>query len=330
MKTTTLGSTGVQVSRICYGAWQLAGDWGGLDERAAIGAIHHARSLGVNFFDTAAVYGWGASERLLGRALADDLRARREEIMLATKGGLRRLDDGSVVRDAGYAALRAGVEASLRNLGVEHIDIYQLHWPDPDTPPQESAAALGELVDEGKIRFAGLSNHGVDAMRAFAEVRPVDTLQPPYSLIQRAAEEDVLPYCEREGIGVFVYGPLAHGLLGGAMTTTTRFGDDDWRARSPLFDGEPFRRNLEVVGRLGELARELGSSVAQLAIAWVLAHPAVDAAIVGARHAEHVAANVQAAALELPGDVRARIDEIASAAAPVAEPFPRRRPVTAA
>ncbi|MEA2424169.1 MAG: hypothetical protein QOH13_579, partial [Thermoleophilaceae bacterium] len=247
MNSVRLGMTQLQVSPICFGTWQLGGDWGGFDEREATAAIRHALELGVNMFDTAQAYGFGASERLLGRALAPELRSRRDEIVIATKGGLRRNGGDQVVRDASPAWLRAGVEQSLRALGVDHIDLYQLHWPDPAESVAETAGALQELVEEGKIRHVGVSNFDPAQMAAFARSRPVETLQPPYHLFRRDIEAEILPYCAEHDIGVLVYGPLAHGLLTGAVDEETTFEASDWRAASRLFRGDALRRNVEAV-----------------------------------------------------------------------------------
>jgi aryl-alcohol dehydrogenase-like predicted oxidoreductase len=223
MDTITLGMTELEVSRIAFGTWQLGGEWGQFDEEQAVAAIQKARGLGINFFDTAQGYGFGASEELLGRALRDDLDNRRDEIVIATKGGLRMTEHG-VVRDARPDFLRDGLEDSLRSLRVEHIDIYQVHWPDPDVPFAETAAALEELVQEGKIRHVGVSNYDAAQMGEFARIRPVETLQPPYSLFRRDIETGVLPFTREHDIGVLVYGPLAHGLLAGGMDANTTFG----------------------------------------------------------------------------------------------------------
>jgi aryl-alcohol dehydrogenase-like predicted oxidoreductase len=313
--------TNLQVSPICLGTWQLGGDWGSFDERKAIDAIRHALDLGVNLFDSAQAYGFGASERLLGRALAPELRSRRDDVVIATKGGLRPHGDG-VVRDASPAWLRAGVEQSLRALGVDHIDIYQLHWPDPAVPVADTAGALQELVDEGKIRHVGVSNFTARQMAAFARTRPVETLQPPYHLFRRDIEPKVLPYCSEHDIGVLVYGPLAHGLLTGAIDEDTTFDASDWRSASPLFQGDALRRNVAAVRRLERLASEFDSSVSALAIAWTLAHPAVDVAIVGARSAGHIEDSVSAASLQLEDVDLDEIDVIMEGAVPVGGPTP--------
>jgi aryl-alcohol dehydrogenase-like predicted oxidoreductase len=322
MTTVTLGMTGLEVYPIAFGTWQLGGEWGEFDERQAIAAIRQARELGVNLFDTAQGYGFGASEQLLGRALRDDLDKRRDEVVIATKGGLRMTDDG-VVRDASPDFLRSGVEDSLRSLGVDYVDIYQVHWPDPDVPIAATAAALEELVQEGKIRHVGVSNYDAAQMAEFARIRPVETLQPPYHLFRRDIEAEVLPYAREHDIGILVYGPLAHGLLTGGMNEHTTFAADDWRSQSSVFEGEAFRRNLEVVGELERLAAdELGTSVAQLAVAWTLANPAVHVAIVGARSPRHIEEGVAAAQLRLGEVELERIDRIMVGAAAVAGPFP--------
>jgi len=321
MKTVTLGATGLRVTPLAYGTWQFGGDWGPVDERAAIAAIAQARSLGVNFFDTAQAYGFGRAERLLGRALAADLRSDRESVVIATKGGLR-MDGDKLVRDASPAWLRKGVEASLEALGTDHIDLYQVHWPDPHTPLRETAAGLAELVHEGLIRHVGVSNYTPAQIGEFSTVLPAETVQPLYHLFRRDVEADLLPYAAAHDIGVLAYGPLAHGLLGGTMTEATRFGAGDWRAHSPAFTGIGFAYNLEVVAALRAFAARHGATIAQLAVAWVLANPAVQVAIVGARTPAHLAESLGALDLTLsPADL-AEIDRVAAVAVPVGGPTP--------
>ena len=314
METVILGMTDLKVSRIAFGAWELGGEWGSFDENAAIATIRHAREHGITLFDTAQAYGFGASERILGRALRDDLDQRRDEVVIATKGGLRMTESG-LVRDSSRAWLRQGVEDSLRALGVDYIDLYQVHWPDPNVPRAETAGALDELVREGKIRHVGVSNFDVAEMAAFEETRPVETIQPPYSLFRRDIEADVLPYTLAHDIGVLVYGPLAHGLLTGSMDDETTFAQDDWRSTSSSFRGATYHRNLEKVRDLQRFASvELGTSVAQLAVAWTLANPAVQVAIVGARRAPHIDEAVAASELHLGDDELAHIDRIMAGA----------------
>ncbi|MEA2421855.1 MAG: hypothetical protein QOF55_954, partial [Thermoleophilaceae bacterium] len=271
--------------------------------------------------DTAQAYGFGASERLLGRALGDELNHRRDDVVIATKGGLRMTEHG-MVRDSSASWLRAGVEQSLRALGVEHIDLYQVHWPDPNVPLAETAGALQQLVDEGKIRHVGVSNYSTTEMAGFARARRVETLQPAYHLFRREFEADIAPYVLEHDIGVLIYGPLAHGLLAGKMDEHTPFPEDDWRGQNSLFQGETFRRNLEKVRELDRLARERGRSVSQLAIAWTLANPAVDVAIVGARRAAHIEESVGAADFELSEEDLAEIDRIMAGAVTVPGPSP--------
>lgn len=321
MEMTRLGMTDLHVFPIAFGTWQLGGDWGHFDEREAIAAIRHARELGIDLFDTAQAYGFGASERLLGRALGDELNHHRDDVVIATKGGLRMTEEG-VVRDASAGWVRSGVEQSLRALGLDHIDIYQVHWPDPDIPLAETAGALQQLVEEGKIRHAGVSNYSTNQMAEFARTRPVETLQPAYHLFRREFEDHVAPYVLEHDIGVLVYGPLGHGLLTGNMDDHTTFADDDWRSKSPLFQGDTFRRNRATVRELDRFARERGHTVSQLAIAWTLAHPAVNVAIVGARSATHIEDSVGAADFELSDEDLAEIDRIMAGALTVAGPSP--------
>ena len=327
MDKVTLGRSGLKVSPICFGTWELGGEWGSVDEEAATAAIRRARDLGINFFDTAQGYGFGASERLLGAAIADDLRWNRDEVVVATKGGLRREGD-RLVRDASRAWLREGVEASLDALGVDAIDLYQVHWPDPNTPFAETAGALAELVAEGKIRHAGVSNFDADQMEAFAEDGPLETLQPPYHMFRRAIDATVLPYCRTHDIGVLVYGPLAHGLLTGAMRESTVFAADDWRSKSPDFSGETFRRNLAVVDDLKQFAAHRDLSLSVLALAWTLANPTVDAAIVGTSNPGHLTDAVKAVDVQLSHEDLAEIDRILAGSAPVRGPSPEGMPTS--
>ena len=321
MERVRLGMTELQVSPIAFGTWQLGGDWGDVDEHEAAAAIQHAREQGINFFDSAQAYGFGSSERLLGRVLRDELEHRRDEVVIATKGGLRMTADG-MVRDSSREWLRQGVEESLRALGTDHIDLFQVHWPDPDRPLAETAAALQELVDEGKIRHVGVSNFDVAEMTKFAYTRPVETLQPPYNLFRRDIEGEELPYAEEHDVGVLVYGPLAHGLLTGAMNEATTFSSDDWRSGSPLFQGDAYRRNLETVRALDRFARAYGHTVAELAVAWALSHPAVDVAIVGSRSPAHIQGAIDALEVDLSRDELDEIQDVMDGAVPVGGPSP--------
>lgn len=318
METVSLGRTKLEVSRICLGTWQFGGDWGEIDREEAIATVGRARELGINFFDTAQAYGFGASEKLLAQALEG---VPREEVVIATKGGLRR-EGEELLRDASPRWLRAGLEESLRHLRTDYVDIFQVHWPDPGTPFEQTAAALEELVREGKVRHVGASNYDALQIAQFERTRRLDTLQPPYHMLRREIERTVLPYCREHDIGVLIYGPLAHGLLSGHFTRETRLAGDDWRAGSALFSGDAYRRNLRIVERLEALAGELGITVAQLAIAWTLANPAVHVAIVGARRPAHIEGAAPAAGIHLDADALGRVEEILTEAALVGGPTP--------
>ena len=325
MEYTQFGQTALRVSKISFGTWEFGGDWGRV-ERTQWGAgkasVQKALELGINFFDTAQAYGFGLAERMLGEALQPYLsKGRREDLVLATKGGLR-MEGDTLLRDASPGWLRQGVEQSLRNLGVDYIDLYQVHWPDPNTPIEETAGALDQLVREGKIRYVGVSNYNVAQMEAFERTRKLDSLQPPYSLFRRDIEQEILPYTRQHGIGVLVYGALAHGMLAGGFTAQTTFASDDWRSKSPIFHGEPFQRNLAVVEHLKRLAQREGMSVAQLAIAWVLAQPDIDVAIVGARTPEHLEQTAQAGEIHLSQASLQEIERIMREAVPIGGPAP--------
>jgi aryl-alcohol dehydrogenase-like predicted oxidoreductase len=321
MGYTQLGRTNLRVSTIAYGTWQFGGDWGSFETREAQAAIRHALELGITLFDTAQAYGFGISERVLGEALKPELRSRRDTVILATKGGLR-MQGGTLLRDASARWLREGVEQSLRNLGVDYIDLYQAHWADPHTPIEETASTLAQLAQEGKIRYVGVSNYDVDQMQTFERTRTIDALQPPYDLFRRDIERAILPYCQEHGIGVLVYGPLAHGLLAGGYTPQTTFASDDWRSKSAEFQGDRFARNLAVVERLKGVAARQGISVAQLAVAWVLANPAVDVAIVGARNPQQLEQTVPAADVHLTSETLGEIAQIMRDAVPIGGPSP--------
>jgi len=312
----------LEVSPICFGTWQLGGEWGAVDRERATAAIGAARELGIDFFDTAQAYGFGRSERLLAEALGDELRgSARDALTIATKGGLRPVD-GGVERDCSPDFLRAGCEASLDALGIDRIDLYQLHWPDPATPLAETGAALAALRDEGLIAHVGVSNFDAEQLAELSQTIPVETLQPPYHLFEREIEDSTLPWCRDHDVGVLAYGPLAHGMLTGAIERATEFAADDWRSQSPMFSEPALTGNLAIVRQLARVADDLGVTVAQLAIAWVLDNPAVQVAIVGSRNAEHIAAAVAATELTLDAAARERIEEIAAGAIGAPGPSP--------
>lgn len=319
MQELRLGRTDLAVSAIALGTWSFGGDWGAVDADAAARTITGAVDLGINFFDTAQAYGFGQAERILGDALWSAVR--RDEVVIATKGGLRP-HGNALVRDASAEWLRQGVEESLRNLRTDYIDLYQVHWPDPRTPAAETGAVLRELVEQGKIRYAGVSNYDVAQLAQLRRFAAVDALQPPYHLFRQEIDVDVLPYCLEHEIGVLVYGSLAHGLLSGSMTPDTSFAPDDWRAHSPDFAGEAFAANLAVVAELAAFAAERSLSLPELAVAWTLAHPAVSVVIVGARDPDHLRDNIAAADVKLEDDDLWEIDRIMTSAVPVHGPAP--------
>jgi aryl-alcohol dehydrogenase-like predicted oxidoreductase len=323
MQYTKLGERGPRVSRIAFGNWSAGGDWGSVDRAAAIAAMRAALDLGITLFDTARAYGFGAAEELLGEALRPEIQSARESIVIATKGGLR--DEGGLpVRDASPAALRRDLEASLRSLGTDFVDLYQVHWPDPATPIVETARALDAFVKEGKVRYVGVSNFDAREMTTFQQVRPIDALQPPYHLFRRDIEDSILPFAQEHGIGVLVYGPMAHGLLSGRMNESTTFPANDWRSKSEMFTGQTFKRNLAIVRRLEDFAADREMTVAELAIAWTLANPAVDVAIVGARNPEQIQQTAPAADIRLSSRELSEIEEILRDEVPVGGPAPEK------
>jgi aryl-alcohol dehydrogenase-like predicted oxidoreductase len=319
MQTVRLGQTDLEVSPIALGTWAFGGEWGSFDHTDAMNTIRRALELGLNFFDTAQGYGFGVSERLLGEALWSAVG--RDEVVVATKGGLR-MEGDTLRRDASANWLRSGVESSLRNLGTDYIDIYQVHWPDLHTPAGETAQVLQDLVAEGKIRHVGVSNYSPEQMDELAAYGRVETLQPPYHMFHRDIESEVLPYAAKHDIGVLVYGPMAHGLLAGRMGADTTFPPDDWRSHSRDFTGQNFARNLDVVEELKEFARLRGIQVPQLAIAWTIAHPAVQVAIVGARRPSQLETLVPASGVPLTPSDMEELEHILSAAVRVAGPSP--------
>lgn len=319
MEYCELGKTGLRVSRICLGTWEFTADWGEVDVEACRSVVRKALDVGINFIDTAQAYGFGEAERILGEALAPDLKGHRDEIFIATKGGMR-IDDGRLVRDSTPEHLRAGLEDSLRLLGTEYVDIYQLHWPDLTIAFEETATLLERFVAEGKARHIGVSNFDAAQMTEFEGGGRLETLQPPYSLFRRDIEREVLPYCRTQAIGVLPYGVLAHGLLTGKYTVDWRFPANDWRSTSSIFGGDACRRNLEIVRHLKGFAEQRDCSVSQLAVAWVLANPAVHSAIVGARSPRQLEETAESAGIELTQEELEAIDGLWSGAEPIGPP----------
>ncbi|MDR2113443.1 MAG: aldo/keto reductase [Candidatus Accumulibacter sp.] len=269
MEKIVLGASGVETSRIGLGTWAIGGwTWGGTDEAVSIATICRAVERGITLIDTAPVYGFGRSEEIVGKALHQS--GLRGKAQIATKAGLGWVD-GKVFRDARPARIRREIEDSLRRLRTEVIDLYQIHWPDPETPIEETAGTLGELRREGKIRAIGVSNHSPEQMEAFRAVTQLDTVQPPYNLFEREIERDVLPYAVAAGITVLSYGALCRGLLSGKVTAERRFEGDDLRRYDPKFKPERRPQYLAAVAGLQSLAQaRYGKSVLELALRWVL------------------------------------------------------------
>src|SRR5580765_6368145 len=284
LATAPLGATGMEITRVGFGAWAIGGGgwqfaWGPQDDEASIETIRHALDLGVNWIDTAAVYGLGHSEEVVGRALE----GLAERPYLFTKTGRVALGDGRIGSRLTRESIRREVEASLRRLGVDAIDLYQIHWPDPVEEIEEGWTEFAALKAEGLVRHIGVSNFGVEQLRQIQQIAPVESLQPPYSLVVRDAERELLPFAGGEGIGVIVYSPMASGLLTGAMTREriASLPEDDWRRRAARFQEPELTANLELVERLRGVAERHGVSPGAAAVAWTLRDPAVTAAIVG-------------------------------------------------
>jgi aryl-alcohol dehydrogenase-like predicted oxidoreductase len=310
MQTRQLGNSDMKVTPVGYGAWAVGGSgwqfaWGSQDDNDSIAAIHRALELGVNWIDTAAVYGLGHSEEVVARALKSWSGPRP---YIFTKCGLRwdskdadskgHDSHGEVQKVLKANSIREELENSLRRLSTDVIDLYQI----PDSPElEEGWSTMDELQREGKVRWIGVSNFNVKQLKRAQTIAPVTSLQPPYSLIHREVEEDILPYCLHKGIGVIVYSPMASGLLTGAMTAerAARLPEDDWRHGHPDFTEPDLSRNLELVERLREIAQRHNRSIGEVAIAWTLRNPAVTGAIVGARNAKQAGGVMRAGDLHL-------------------------------
>src|SRR6267142_889973 len=287
MKTKRLGNTDLFITHIGFGAWAIGGSgwefgWGEQDDKASVAAIHRALDLGVNWIDTAAVYGMGHSEEVVASALRTWHGPRP---YVFTKCGLRWDERGYVHRSLYANSIRSECEDSLGRLKVDVIDLYQIHWPTEDL--EEGLEAMVRLQKEGKIRWIGVSNFDVDEMRRAQMITRITSLQPPYSLVRREVEQETLPYCRSSGLGVIVYSPMASGLLTGAMTRerAARLPKDDWRRGHPDFTEPNLSYNLALVERMREIAYRHNRFVGEVAIAWTLGHPGVTGAIVGARDA---------------------------------------------
>jgi aryl-alcohol dehydrogenase-like predicted oxidoreductase len=316
MQKRRLGNSDLEITSIGIGAWAMGGGgwafaWGPQDDQESIAAIHAALDRGLNWIDTAAVYGLGHSEEVVARALE----GRSQKPYVFTKCERLWNDRGEIAKSLKEPSIRKEVEASLRRLKVDIIDLYQIHWPEPDEEVEEGWSTLAKLKQEGKVRHIGVSNFNVNQMKRAQAIAPITSLQPPYSLISPEIEESVLPYTQANNIGVIVYSPMKSGLLSGAMTRerVASFPVDDFRRRMPNFQEPLLTRNLDLAELLRTIGRRHGRTSGEIAIAWTLRHPAVTAAIVGMRSAKQVEGVIGAGDFRLSADELAEIDQFRAA-----------------
>lgn len=310
METRKFGNTDIQVTPVGLGTWAIGGwMWGGTDEAQSIDTIHRAIDKGIGLIDTAPVYGFGRSEEIVGKALAG---GRRDKVALATKVALNWDDEHKKVwRDATAARIEREVEDSLKRLQTDHIDIYQVHWPDAKTPMEETARALEKLYKAGKIRAIGVSNFTPEQMDELQKTVPLHSLQPPYNLFEREIEQDVLPYCREHGIATITYGGLCRGLLTGKMREDTQFTGDDLRKNDPKFQGDRYQQYLKAVAELDAFARErYQKNVLALALRWLVDQPGVTTALWGARKPEQLDPVSEIEGWSLDKEAMAAIDDI--------------------
>jgi aryl-alcohol dehydrogenase-like predicted oxidoreductase len=308
MEFGQIQNTDIRPSRIGLGTWAIGGwKWGGADDDAAVATIQRALDSGINLIDTAPAYGQGHSEEIVGRAI----QGRRERVVVATKVGLEWDEGGEPRRNASASRIRKEIDDSLARLQTDYVDIYQVHWPDPATPMEETAKAMQALYDAGKIRAIGVSNFSPAQMNEFATFSKLHTVQPPYNLFERAAERDILPYAMAHSLTALTYGALCRGLLSGTMREDTTFKGDDLRREDPKFQPPRFAQYLRAVARLDEFARaHYGKRVLHLALRWLLDQPGVVAALWGARRPDQVDPVSEVFDFALDADAKAEIDRI--------------------
>lgn len=320
MQTRSLGNSDLQITPVGYGAWAIGGSgwdfaWGHQEDADSIAAIHRSLELGVNWVDTAAVYGMGHSEEVVAKALKDWRGARP---YVFTKCVLRWDEKGRVSPNHSAASIRQECEDSLRRLQTDVIDLYQMHWPPPDNGSglEEAWQAMSALQKAGKVRWIGISNFSVAQIKRAEAIAPVTSLQPPYSMVRRKVEEEILPYCKQNGIGVISYAPMASGLLTGAMTRdrAAALPADDFRSRNPEFKEPRLSKNIELVERLRKVGTRHGRNPGEVAIAWVLNNPAITGAIVGARNAKQAEGVMRAGEFRLSPEELREIEGAAAAA----------------
>lgn len=315
MERGPFGRTGLEVSALGLGCWEIGGGYGAIEADQFARAVGRALDLGINCFDTAEAYGFGRSESELARALG----SRRKEAIIVTKVGVG-YPDAPGYRDASRARILKSVESSLENLKTDYIDVYLVHWPDVNTPFEETMRALDDLVRQGKVRAVGVSNFRRVQLEKAAQTRRIDVAQYGWNLFDRRMGRAILPYCQENGTGVMAYGSLAYGLLSGTLDAATRFEKGDWRARGgslgkinlarTVFGPEHFERNLRAVEALRAIASGYGKTLPQLALRWVTAHPAVSVALVGCRTPEEVEENAGAVGWKISDADLAEIDRV--------------------
>lgn len=312
MRTRQLGNTDLEITTLGLGTWAIGGGnwqfgWGPQDDDASIATIHRALDLGINWIDTAAVYGLGHSEEIVAKAL----QGRSPRPYVFTKGSRVWNDKGEITGSLKGQSLRHEVENSLRRLQTDVIDLYQLHWPDPEEDIEEAWRTLAKLQKEGKLRYIGVSNFNVQQMRRAQKIAPIASLQPPYSLVHPEVEKEILPYCQEQDIGVIVYSPMMSGLLTGSMSAerVANMPEDDWRKGDPDFQEPRLSRNIQLANLLQEIGYPHGRSTGEVAIAWVLHNPAVTGAIVGGRTPKQIDEVIGAAEFRLSESELAQIEK---------------------